>query len=147
LGKPGRASLPEISPGKRAGRGRFNQVTLQPPLPLQLFLLLQPMSPVLQPPWPLQLFMPLQSCLLAAESEVEALLPESLEEQPVVVMTAPATRPAMAAETISVLAVLFIALIFCDIVRVYCSRGADAGSRSLELVVSGRQTLQNYQPR
>ena len=29
---------------------------LQPPLPLQLFLPLHPLSPVLQPPWPLQAF-------------------------------------------------------------------------------------------
>ena len=34
-----------------------------PPLPLQLFLPLQPLSPVLQPPWPLQSFLPLQECL------------------------------------------------------------------------------------
>src|SRR2546423_9105474 len=38
-------------------------LVLQPPLPLQLFLPLQPLSPVLQPPWPLQSFLPLQSCL------------------------------------------------------------------------------------
>jgi len=35
----------------------------QPPLPLQLFLPLQPLSPVEQPPVPLQLFLPLQECL------------------------------------------------------------------------------------
>src|SRR5580693_9188263 len=35
----------------------------QPPLPLQLFLPLQPLSLLLQPPWPLQSFLPLQECL------------------------------------------------------------------------------------
>src|SRR5499427_2198150 len=35
----------------------------QPPLALQLFLPLQPLSPVLQPPLPLQEFCPLQACL------------------------------------------------------------------------------------
>src|SRR3954468_15652247 len=35
----------------------------QPPLPLQLFLPLQPLSLALQPPWPLQSFWPLQPCL------------------------------------------------------------------------------------
>ena len=36
---------------------------LQPPLPLQEFFPLQPLSLLLQPPWPLQEFWPLQSCL------------------------------------------------------------------------------------
>jgi hypothetical protein len=35
----------------------------QPPLPLQLFLALQPLSLDLHPPWPLQSFLPLQECL------------------------------------------------------------------------------------
>ena len=34
----------------------------QPPLPLQEFLPLQPLSPLLQPPLPLQEFLPLQAC-------------------------------------------------------------------------------------
>jgi hypothetical protein len=34
----------------------------QPPLPLQEFLPLQPLSPLLQPPLPLQEFWPLQAC-------------------------------------------------------------------------------------
>src|SRR6185437_11310897 len=37
----------------------------QPPLPLQLFLPLQPWSPVEQPPLPLQEFLPAQECLSA----------------------------------------------------------------------------------
>ena len=42
-----------------------NHVTLQPPLPLQLFWPLQLLLslPPLQPPWPLHEFLPLQSCL------------------------------------------------------------------------------------
>ena len=76
-------------------------------MPLQLFLPLQPMSPVLQPPWPLQLFIPLQSCLLMDVSEAAALPELSLELlQPVVMV--PATNPAMAAEMINVLAVRVI---------------------------------------
>src|SRR5580700_10878320 len=50
------------------------QADLQPPLPLQEFLPLQPASPVLQPPWPLQSFLPLQSCL-AVSSRVRPMVP------------------------------------------------------------------------
>jgi hypothetical protein len=78
---------------------------LQPPLPLQEFLPLQPMSPVWQPPWPLQLFRPLQSCL--AEAVSEALDPAELL-QPVMVVIVPATNPAIAAEMINVRAVRVI---------------------------------------
>ena len=39
----------------------------QPPLPLQEFLPLQPLSLDLQPPWPLQAFLPLQACLAGVE--------------------------------------------------------------------------------
>src|SRR5207237_7092670 len=46
---------------------------LQPPLPLQLFFPLQPLSLDLQPPSPLQLFLPLQSCLPASFFAVSAL--------------------------------------------------------------------------
>jgi hypothetical protein len=41
----------------------FDPSVEQPPLPLQEFLALQPLSPVLQPPLPLQEFWPLQACL------------------------------------------------------------------------------------
>ncbi len=37
-------------------------MVLQPPLPLQEFLPLQPLSPDLQPPWPLHALCPLQVC-------------------------------------------------------------------------------------
>src|SRR6266480_2803935 len=43
--------------------------TAQPPLPLQLFLPAQPLSPLLQPPMPLQAFLPLHSCLSAARAQ------------------------------------------------------------------------------
>src|SRR3954470_588687 len=47
----------------------------QPPLPLQLFLPLHPLSLDLQPPLPLQLFWPLQACLSlsAPRNAAEAL--------------------------------------------------------------------------
>lgn len=38
----------------------------QPPLPLQEFFPLQPLSLVLQPPWPLQEFLPWQECFACA---------------------------------------------------------------------------------
>jgi hypothetical protein len=79
---------------------------LQPPLPLQEFLPLQPMSPVWQPPWLLQLFRPLQSCLAEVLSEALAFDPPELE-QPVMVMV-PATHPAIAAEITNVRAVRVI---------------------------------------
>ena len=44
---------------------------MQPPLPLQSFLPLQPLLPVLQPPWPLQSFLPLQSCFAAGVAGVD----------------------------------------------------------------------------
>ena len=43
--------------------GGLEPSVAQPPLPLQLFWPLQPLSPVLQPPLPLQSFLPLQECL------------------------------------------------------------------------------------
>jgi len=45
----------------------------QPPLPLQVFLPLQPASPVLQPPLPLQEFCPLRACFSFFASQ---MLPE-----------------------------------------------------------------------
>jgi len=42
--------------------GIFDPSVAQPPLPLQEFLPLQPLSPDLQPPLPLQEFWPLQAC-------------------------------------------------------------------------------------
>ena len=43
--------------------GGLEPSVAQPPLPLQLFLALQPLSPDLQPPVPLHSFLPLQECL------------------------------------------------------------------------------------
>src|SRR5258707_5283495 len=42
--------------------GGLEPSVAQPPLPLQEFLPLQPLSPSLQPPLPLQEFWPLQAC-------------------------------------------------------------------------------------
>ena len=65
--------------------GIFEPSVAQPPLPLQLFLPLQPLSLLLQPPLPLQEFWPLQACFsgflvssglswLRAENDVLAAL-------------------------------------------------------------------------
>src|SRR6516162_7683529 len=78
----------------------------QPPLPLQEFLPLQPLSPDLQPPLPLQEFWPLQACFsftlesaflsvsCGAEKEALALVRtvEACTAAPV-----PASKPAIAA--------------------------------------------------
>lgn len=62
----GGASSPSYCKTKRGGETppllAFNYMAsvLQPPLPLQEFLPLQPLSPDLQPPLPLQSFLPLQ---------------------------------------------------------------------------------------
>src|SRR5271165_27425 len=89
---------------------RAEPLVLQPPLPLQLFLPLQPWSPVLQPPWPLQSFLPLQSWVVVVPSMARALTPalpsitvltEVAEEMPTVAavarLEAPLIKPANAA--------------------------------------------------
>jgi hypothetical protein len=86
----------------------------QPPLPLQLFLPLQPLSPLLQPPLPLQEFWPLQACFsgflvvsclswLSAEKEALALVTtvDARTAAPV-----PASKPATAALVMRALVVL-----------------------------------------
>src|ERR1700744_5644340 len=72
----------------------------QPPLPLQEFLPLQPLSLALQPPLPLQEFWPLQACFsftflsaLAASSCAEALA----RFEAWTVAAVPERRPAIAA--------------------------------------------------
>jgi hypothetical protein len=79
---------------------------LQPPLPEQLFLPLQPLSLPLQPPWPLQLFLPAQECEPVAP--LGALVPGALVLGSCArVLTAkPVINPVMAAVTRSVLCVL-----------------------------------------
>src|SRR5437016_2206399 len=73
----------------------------QPPLPLQEFWPLQPLSPVLQPPLPLQEFWPLQACLSSSKAHFTSLLllvPFTTEALRVAVV--PAIRPATAAPSI-----------------------------------------------
>ncbi len=53
----------------------FDPSVAQPPLPLQEFLPLQPLSPLLQPPWPLQPFLPLQE-LVSLSAMVETFTPD-----------------------------------------------------------------------
>ena len=77
----------------------------QPPLPLQLFLPLQPWSPVEQPPVPLQLFLPLQECLAGGvlswpAKSIPAVKPVTFAEPLVAALAAtdvPPTRPESAA--------------------------------------------------
>src|SRR3954466_5547352 len=85
----------------------LNYFTAQPPLPLQEFLPLQPLSPVLQPPLPLQEFLPAQSCLSAGLSA--ASVPALIVVLPEVVLVAacatdPVRRPARAAPASRVVA-------------------------------------------
>jgi hypothetical protein len=56
----------------------------QPPLPLQEFLPLQPLSLLLQPPLPLQSFLPLQACLSLS---VSSLCASNTLAAPVVALT------------------------------------------------------------
>ena len=58
--------------GKVYAAGGLEPSVAQPPLPLQLFLPLQPLSPALQPPLPLQSFLPLQECLSLSAATKEA---------------------------------------------------------------------------
>src|SRR3954468_19126476 len=79
----------------------------QPPLPLQLFLPLQPLSLDLQPPLPLQSFLPAQECLsflsLSALASSTLLLVLALAEVVpsfvlgVCAAAEPANRPVIAA--------------------------------------------------
>lgn len=87
----------------------------QPPLPLQLFLPLQPLSLLLQPPWPLQLFFPLQECLcMCALRPLKDMLPadtagadpEGARTEAFAVV--PAIRPETAAAKRRALKLLFI---------------------------------------
>src|ERR1700722_14295334 len=80
--------------------GILDPSVAQPPLPLQEFLPLQPLSLDLQPPLPLQEFWPLQACFsftflsaLALESSCAEALERFLAE---IVALVPARRPATA---------------------------------------------------
>jgi hypothetical protein len=76
----------------------------QPPLPLQEFLPLQPLSLALQPPLPLQEFWPLQACfsftffsvLVSSCAAAEALAPGTRFEA-LMLAPVPASKPAIAA--------------------------------------------------
>src|ERR1700743_448401 len=89
----------------------FDPSVAQPPLPLQLFLPLQPLSLLLQPPWPLQSFLPLQECLLVSwsmDAFANDALPTFATDVALVVdaaactVAAPPSRPDTAAATIKV---------------------------------------------
>src|SRR3954451_11532977 len=86
--------------------------TAQPPLPLQEFLPLQPLSPVLQPPLPLQEFLPAQSwtSFFLSSARTPAAATVDLSGEVAVAALSLATRPpdrmpAMAAPASSALVV------------------------------------------
>ena len=88
----------------------FYDLVAHPPLPLQEFLPLQPLSPVLQPPWPLHAFWPLHPCLAAS-----AIVCTATPALVLVVLAAyarianePVRRPATAAPAITALDGLII---------------------------------------
>jgi hypothetical protein len=117
VGKQNLCPCPGWAPGRPFRLPEVDQAALQPPLPLQSFLPVQPCALVLQPPWPLQLLRPLQSCLAVEVSGDAATLPELSPELPPelphpVKATVPATNPVMAAEIINAFAVLVIVIEF-----------------------------------
>ena len=98
--------------------GGLEPSVAQPPLPLQEFCPLQPLSPDLQPPLPLQSFLPLQECLslsskLAVLRPALALVTCLLPELPVKVWARsalPLRMPETAAERIIAFTVLFMGI-------------------------------------
>src|SRR5580765_4513067 len=99
----------------------------QPPLPLQLFLPLQPLSLVLQPPLPLQSFLPLQACLslsCAVNEDENAGWPNCAPwcaTEALSVVAEPESRPLTAALIIMAFSEVFIArisLVWCTAVSV-----------------------------
>src|SRR6516162_9690499 len=93
----------------------------QPPLPLQEFLALQPLSPVLQPPCPLHSFCPLHPCLPFASSICWSATPALLLAVVVAAYARtandPVRRPATAAPAIIALDGLIIFCLFFVFVR------------------------------
>ena len=76
-----------------------------PPLPLQEFLPLQPLSLFLHPPWPLHELWPLQACLpLSLSARVRTEVPALFWVLAAYACTArdPLNRPAIAAPAINV---------------------------------------------
>jgi len=98
-----------------------NQVPLfvaQPPLPLQEFFPLHPLSLVLQPPWPLHSFCPLQACTAFSAAKVCKATPAwELVVLAAYARTAkePVIRPATAAPAMTALD----GLIICQFFLVY----------------------------
>src|ERR1700728_5517309 len=95
----------------------FDPSVAQPPFPLQLFLPLQPLSPLLQPPCLLQSFFPLQECLagLSRLTPANDSLPafrmgvaDELTAADACIIVAPLSRPETAAATIMVFMDCFI---------------------------------------
>src|SRR6516164_8091674 len=94
--------------------GIFEPSVAQPPLPLQLFLPLQPLSPSLHPPLPLQEFWPLQACFSFTFelsffswscTEAKEAFPAATTFDAWIAAPLPASRPATAALVIRALLV------------------------------------------
>src|SRR5438067_457891 len=108
--------------------GFLDPSVAQPPLPLQLFLPLQPLSPALQPPLPLQSFLPLQECLslssmptrrtpaCVADFDAEALAGPLLVFGAWAEAEVPPTKPVRAAVSMSAFREFFIVISSIEIV-------------------------------
>src|SRR5271170_7540303 len=92
----------------------------QPPLPLQEFLPLQPLSLELQPPLPLQEFNPLQACfstLSSAACPAMALIVELPDATAFARATVPPSKPVKAAVSTKELFEIFMTLLsLCEVV-------------------------------
>src|SRR5271167_763083 len=119
---PSRRTAPALAVGQYAYFGGLEPSVAQPPLPLQEFLPLQPLSPDLQPPLPFQEFCPLQACLswkkLAAIWPLLAAENELLEGAVCAIAPLPAMNPASAAPIISDFIDLVIVILLLKVVWV-----------------------------
>src|ERR1700683_3566402 len=108
--------------GSRARPGllRYFPSVAQPPLPLQEFLPLQPLSLDLQPPLPLQELSPLQACFstgVSADWPAMALTLELVEGAALTRATVPPSRPVKAAVSTRELLETFMTLLsLCPLV-------------------------------
>jgi len=93
----------------------FEPSVAQPPLPLQEFLPLHPLSPDLHPPWPLQPFWPLQE-FLPLSSMTVTFAPALLDPFAAANAGEAPSIPVIAAVAMSAFVVVFIfcVLVFCE---------------------------------
>src|SRR5271166_2651957 len=125
--------------------GGLEPSVAQPPLPLQLFLPLQPLSLDLQPPLPLQLFLPLQECLSGVVAWPTRRTPAALRlfwPAPLVTGWAaamvPPTRPVRAALSRSALSEFFMVCFLAWGVLAESIRGLVLKQRRLRFASAGK---------